>query len=398
MSEHLDLAAPEVHQDLDGFARAALADGSVQWSEAHRAWLVVSHAEVVAGFRDLRLSSDRSSVFRRQAERVPGLARTAELLSGWMVFRDPPAHPRLRAPVWRAFTARSLGALHDSIVVAVEELLDGIAESGRVDLGPSFARPLPALVIADLLGVGSEARQRFESWSDQLSSAVFSVSQRTVRAQEVAAATDEFELFFTDELERRRAQPTDDLLSLLAHAEGVEDLSPLELVGACTLLLFAGHETTTGLLMNAVHLLADHPDQVETLARGGASETAADELLRLVGPAKIMVRIATEDHERGGHVIAAGDTVFLVILTANRDPEAFERPGVLDLSRSPNPHVGFGWGPHHCLGANLARLETTIALEHLYARFPELRIDGTTPPWTGTALGLATPSLRVAVD
>lgn len=384
----IDLAGFEANNSPAEFAAAVLADGPVQWSDTHRAWLLLGHAEVSDGFRDTRLSADRITPLARLAQDRPAsFGRTVELLSGWMVFRDPPAHTRLRDPVRRAITPRTVDRLGDRIDATVSELLERIEPGEEWDFKERIAAPLPALIIADLLGVPGSERHRFQGWSDDLAEIVFSTQPGTLETEDLADATAQFTTFFGELLDHRRRHPGDDLVSAMA-TEGADELTTMELIGACTLLLFAGHETTTNLLTSSVRLLHDHPDQRARLSDDeSVTTTAADELLRLVGPAKSMVRKVAVGHERSGHELQVGDRVYLVILTANRDPAVFDEPGLVDLGREPNQHLGFGWGLHHCLGAPLARLEATITLRRLYERFGDLVILDPTRPWSGNALG-----------
>lgn len=383
----LDLASSEANNDPLGFAERALAGGAIQWSPTHKAWLLLSHEAVSEGFRDTRLSADRITPLERlAAERPEHFGRTVELLAGWMVFRDPPVHTRLRDPVKRSITPRTVDALRTNIETTIAALLDGI-EANEWDFKELIASPLPALIIADLLGVPGSERHRFQGWSDDLGQIVFSVRPGTLEVDELQSATDEFINFFTELLDHRRRHPGDDLVSIMAH-DSSDDLTSMELIGACTLLLFAGHETTTNLLTSSIRLLLDNPAARDRLVEDPTVElTAADELLRLAGPAKSMVRRVGEDHTRDGHNFEVGQRVHLVILTANRDAAIFERPGVVDLGRHPNPHLGFGWGPHHCIGAPLARLEATITLRRVFERFPDLALAEPDRTWSGNALG-----------
>ncbi|MEM7340733.1 MAG: cytochrome P450 [Actinomycetota bacterium] len=386
----IDLAGAEANNDPAGFAARVLADGPVQWSDTHRAWLLLGHAAVADGFRDTRLSADRITPLERLAqERPASFGKTVELLSGWMVFRDPPAHTRLRDPVRRAITPRTVDGLGPRIEATIDELLAPIAAGEEWDFKERIAAPLPALIIADLLGVPGSERHRFQGWSDDLAQIVFSTQPGSLEADDLAEATAQFTSFFGELLDHRRRHPGNDLVSVMA-TDGADELTAMELIGACTLLLFAGHETTTNLLTSSVRLLHDHPEQRRRLVGEGSASveaTAADELLRLVGPAKAMVRKVAVDHERAGQTFTAGDRVYLVILTANRDPAVFDSPGEVDLGREPNQHLGFGWGLHHCLGAPLARLEATITLRRLYGRFGDLTLLDPSRPWSGNALG-----------
>lgn len=387
-SRTLDLADAEVNQDPDRFAREVLERGSVQWSDAHRAWLVFSHAEVADCFRDTRLSADRIEPFQRVAAEHPdAFGQIVELLAGWMIFRDPPAHTRLRDPVRRAVTPRVVEGVRPAAERIVEELLAAMPSSGLFDFGAGFAEVLPALVIADLLGVPGSERHNFKQWSDDLGEIVFSVRPGAIPADRVRQAADDFTAFFSELIEHRTKHPGDDLISLMVKG-GANQLSAMEMVGACTLLLFAGHETTTNMLVSSVRVLHDHPDQRDRLVNDPAVlPYAADELLRVAGPAKSMVRRVAEPHERGGRQLERNQKVYLVILTANRDPAQFTEPERVDLGREPNTHLGFGWGLHHCLGAPLARMELTAALRRLYQEYPNLRPAEPDRPWSGNELG-----------
>ena len=395
----VDLGSTDSIRGPAAYFRAARElGGDVQWSKAQRAWVLLSHAEVEAAFRDqATLSADRTGVFgRAAAKHSPAFSVVAELLSGWMNFRDDPAHLRLREPVRAAFTPRAVGALEKDVREIVERT---IAEfrGDTVELYEAFARPIPALVIAALLGADPEDRARFQDWSDDLGAIVFSLAPGAVEEAPLVRATQGFVAFFTRLIERERANPSDNLLSALVHSE-VGELSTMELVGACTLLLFGGHETTTNLIDNALGLLLERPELAAELRADPALwDTAVDEFMRVVGPARTMARKVTIAHARGGQSLAKDDTVFLSIAAANHDERVFSRPASFDLARSPNPHLGFGWGPHFCLGANLARLEARIALRALLERFPKLRSAAPVPPLGGGTMGFSRRRLHVSV-
>src|SRR4029453_10263712 len=288
----LDLGSAESIRDPTGYFREQREQGgAVQWSSVHRAWAVLSHAEVEAAFRDTTaLSADRSDSFRRAAPRhSPAFGVVAELLSGWMNFRDDPTHARLREPVRAAFTPRSVGMLEESIRATVEEAIEGF-EGGTVDLHEGFARRIPALVIADLLGADRKDRERFQDWSDDIGAVVFSIAPGTVAEEPVGRATEQFVAFFSRLIERERAEPSGNLLSAIVH--GARDgLSPIELVGACTLLLFGGHETTTTLLDNALAILLERPELAAWLrAHPEAYGSPPGECVRAAGAARRRAR------------------------------------------------------------------------------------------------------------
>jgi cytochrome P450 len=387
----VDLGSREsVREPAAYFGAARARGGDVQWSDAQRGWALLSHAEVEAGFRDVEsLSADRTGVFARAAARhSPAFARVTELLAGWMNFRDDPAHARLREPVRAAFTPRAVAALEDAVREVVDETIAGFA-SDVVELHEAFSRPIPAVVIALLLGAEPADRARFQHWSDELAAMVFSLDPSGVDEAPLVAATDRFVAYFSALIERERATPGRNLLSAMVHSDA-GSLGTLELVGACTLLLFGGHETTTNLLDNSLALLLERPELAEALRRDRALwPTAIDELMRAIGPARTMARKVVVAHERGGQKLAPGDTVFLSIAAANHDERVFANPAEIDLARAPNPHLGFGWGPHFCLGANLARLEARVALSALLERYPRLEIVEPISPRAGGVMGFA---------
>jgi cytochrome P450 len=392
----IDLASKDSILDPAAYFAEAQRGGPVQWSAAQRGWVILSHEGVEAAFRDGEtLSADRSATFQRVAAgRSPAFGRVVELLSGWMNFRDPPAQTRLREPVKAAFTPRAISAMEPEIRSIVDHAIDGFAGE-VVDLSHDFAHPIPALVIAAILGVDPEERDRFARWSDDLGSLVFSMTPGATAEEPIVRATAEFTEFFSTLIERERAQPSGNVLSAIVHSD-VGNLSPMELVGACTLLLFGGHETTTTLLINALGLLLERPELMAWLrSHPEADSTAVEEFMRVVGPARTMPRKVAMAHERGGQRLEAGQNVFLCIAAANHDGAVFADPGRVDFERDPNPQLGFGWGIHYCLGANLARLEARIALRTLLDRFPQIVAEGPVPEIRASAMGFGRRPLRV---
>ena len=205
-----------------------------------------------------------------------------------------------------------------------------------------------------------------------------------------------FREFFGALVTDRRQGDDDSLIARIASLGTDFDLA--ELVGMCTMLLFAGHETTTSLIQNVVASLLERPDLAARLrAEPEIVPTAVDEFLRVQGPARTMVRKVAQPHERAGHPLEPGQTVYLCIAAANHDPRVFVEPGRFDPCRDPNPHLGFGWGLHHCLGAQLARAETVAVITRLLDRLPELRPAGAVPPLTGATMGFQRGTIRLEV-
>ncbi len=378
--------------ELDLFSPAAVADpypvldhlrdtDPVHWSPRYRSWFVTRHADVSAALRDPRFSSDRIGPFvdakLSGPDADPALQQTFAVLADWMVFKDPPDHTRLRRLLRTAFTPRSVAALEPRVRALSDELLDAVAGAGRADLVGSYAYPLTAAVIAEMLGVPAADRDLFKAWSDAISSLVFAGLGTPERYERATVGMLELRDYLGDLAERATRDPGDDLMSALVQARDEDDtLSDEEAISTGVLLLFAGHETTTNLIGNALLALLQHPDQRALLESGEVGVgPAIEEFLRYDGPAKTVVRQMAVDVELGGQVLRAGQRVFLCPPSANRDPAVFPRPGELDLTRRENPHVGFGFGLHYCLGAPLARLEAGVAIPAVLDRLPGLELD-----------------------
>jgi cytochrome P450 len=393
MPPELDLLAPEVVTDPHPAFASLREQDPVHWSERHRAWILTRYDDVAGLFRDLRLSSDRATPLVGRDDRVGGDDPVVSVLSRWMVFRDPPDHTRMRHALRPAFTPSAILALRPTVERVVDELLDGLPE--EFDFLAEFAVPLPAIVIAELLGIPPQDHGRFRSWSRDLATLVFAsgLPDRHRRGREALTA---LASYLGEQLAHRRARPGDDLLGALSVLQAAGELTAEEATANAVLLLFAGHETTTGLLANGLAALLAHPQQLELLrAQRSLMPSAVEELLRYEGPSKLMPRWAVKEVELRGRRIASGDLIYLVQTAANRDPNRFAEPDRLDIARDPNPHLGFGFGLHYCLGAPLARLETAIALSRLLDRRDRIELAGDPPRWRPNLLGRAVESLEV---
>ncbi len=349
----------------------------IHWSPALRGWVITRYDDVRSVATNREMSPDRLTPFFRSlpdpAQR--GLADVIRYLNLWMVFRNPPEHTRLRALMGKAFTPRAVEALRPNVAALVGTLLDRIGDGGAVDAIDALAGPLPALVIMDMLGVPREAVSSMKEWSDDM--VVFVGSARGAADKYARAERGAHEMagYFRAIIAERRAVPRDDMISaLIAARDEGNALSEDELVASCMLLLFAGHETTTNLIGNAIVALIRHPDQQARLrAEPALIDSAVEEFLRFDGPSHGLARVVAVDHEFGGKRLKQGERVFAMLNAANRDPRRFPDPDRLDLGRTPNRHLTFGVGPHFCLGAPLARIEGRLCLEALLRRFG--RID-----------------------
>jgi len=381
VSEDIDLLDPMAVEDPSRYLAVRRDRHPIAYSERHRAWVVMGHPEVSAAFRDERLSTERMDGFTRRlsGRRAEALARAMELLEGWMLFHEPPSHTRLRAPLARQFTPRATAQLQTRIEAIADQLCGSMAtRANPVDLVDSFTHPLPAAVIAELFGVPAELRDWLASWSEKFGVVVFGATGRADYEDVARAAGQEFADRIGDLMDRYRRVPADNLLSLLLAEENRPGgLTTTEIIGACSLLLFAGHDTTSSLLGSATVALLDRPEQAEAMRSvTNDVDLAIEEMLRYESPAKAMMRTVIDGHERNGHLFEPGQSVFLAISAANRDPRVFESPDLMNLARQPNPHLTFGFGHHFCLGASLARLEARIALPMLLRRFPNLALSG----------------------
>lgn len=405
-----DLLSPELTEDPFAYYAGLRASDPVHWAPGSKAWLLTRYDDVVAAFGDPRLSSDRVRPLLdvlpapRRAEYGPML----EIISRWMVVTDPPVHTRLSRLASRAFRQQRVSAMSGWIGELVEELLDDFVASGGDDFLAGLAYPLPAAVIARMMGVPQQDRGMFQHWSDELALVAFGAGgqDRAGRYARALAGVRELQEYLAGLIERRRREPGEDMISLLlgsAAGEGGDEdgdhLDDAELMALCSLILFAGHETTTNLLCNAIVALDRHPAELARLrADPSLVNRAVEEVLRFEGPIKILIRWVVQDHERDGRQVKAGDRVFLVLQSANRDKGTFADPDRFDIGRPGKPlHVGFGRGLHACLGAQLARIEARAALPKILGRLGDIRVCGEVT-WRPNIASRAVTGLRISYE
>lgn len=332
------------------------------------AWLATRYDDVRMVFGDRRFSRAMAV-----AADVPRM--TPHKLDDGIIMKDPPDHTRLRKLVAKAFTQRRVQQLRARVHELAEELVDAMVARGTpVDLVEHFALSLPVVVICELIGVPVADRPKFRAWSDGF------LSTNEITAQQYEANEAGFREYMSGLIAARRAEPADDLMTALIEARDEHDrLSELELIDMCNGLLVSGHETTASQIPNFVLVLLEHPERLAELqADLDLIPAAVEELTRFVplshGPG--FPRYATEDVEVGGVLVRRGEPVVADFASANRDPRKFEDPDVLRFDRAENPHLGFGHGVHHCLGAQLARVELQEGLRALLSKLPGLRVAG----------------------
>jgi cytochrome P450 len=346
-------------------------------------WMLTRYRDVHAVLRDPRFSVERirAPLVRDNLDRMPEFLRQSAQGMRTMLITDPPDHTRVRKLVNKAFTPKRVAALRAHIEAIVRELVAEARAKGEFDLIHDLAEPLPAIVIAELLGVPPGDHRQFREWSSAMIAGFASQSAKTREA--ATAASRSLFGYLADTIAARRRVPQDDLISAMIEAQEERDaLTDGELLATTNLLLLAGHETTTNLIGNGMLALLREPEAWRRLcAEPALLPTAIEELLRFDGPVQATVRVALEDVRIDEHTIPEGALVLVSIGAANHDPATFAEPDQLDLARDPNPHLAFGFGTHFCLGAPLARLEALLAFEGLTRSFPGLTLLDDTPQY-----------------
>jgi cytochrome P450 len=370
----LDLRDPAFIADPYPTWARIRAEDPVHYSERHRSWFLTRHADVETFFASPDLTADRGKAAKGGGATAPRKARS--------IGSDPPEHTAVRRLAQRGFTAREVEVLRPRIEAMVDRLLDRI--DADFDLIRDFAYPLPITVIAELFGVPEADRDQFSAWSREMAAGMDRFYSKAGSAFGGGAGMG---AYVAGLVGQRMKHPGDDLITRMLEAEDDDALTPSEVTSLCTLLVFAGHETTTNLIGNGVLALLHAPDQLDALrvADPPAVRTAIEELLRYDSPAQMINRAVLRDTTIGGVRLAAGDSVVAVLGAANRDPERFAHADDLDVARHPNPHLAFGQGPHFCLGAALSRREAQIAVPALLEHVRDLRLAAA-PHWRPTAV------------
>lgn len=336
-----------------------------RFPDGQQGWLVTGYDEAVEALKEPRFIKDFSKLYGGSMDGMSVFTQN-------MLFSDPPDHRRLRGLAQKAFTPRVIDGMRGRIEEITEELLDAMEQKKEINLIDDFAFPLPIIVICEILGVPSEDREKFRVWSNSLiegSSGEPGVS--------VYQHMNDFIRYLGEWFNKTRHEPKDDLISKLIEAEEAGDrLTEKELFGVVTLLIVAGHETTVNLIGNTFLNLLKNPEQKEMLMENPELiDRAIEESLRFDGPVEFSTsRWANENFTFGGKAMKRGELVVVALNAANRDSVKFSEADIFDITREKSPHLAFGTGIHHCLGAPLARMEGKIAISRLLARFPELQL------------------------
>ena len=354
----------------------------IAWLPELHGYLFTRRADVVALLKDRRLDSGNptQSFAGLSQEQLAQLRPLAECITMWMGHTTPEGHLRFQLLLKQYFTPAAMEKLRPRVRQITKELLDAVADAGRMEVVHDLAFPLPANIIAEMFGMPVEDRHLLRVWSGSIG-AVFNQSS----FEDLLAAQrgiGEFQDYLRVLVERRRGELGEDLISELLRAEGEGRISTEEIVANCVLLLFAGHETTAGVITHGLGLLLDHPDQLALLRDNPElGKSAVEEMLRYDGTVHAVVRTVAEPIEFEGHQFEVGDRFYLSLLAANHDPAHIDDPDRFDIARDRNVHVAFGVGLFYCLGASLARVETSECLRVLLERFPDAHWDGD-PEWS----------------
>jgi cytochrome P450 len=345
-------------------------------------WLVTSYADVVGVLQ--RFSAQRAPTVEKLTELgLAQLSPIARLMAEQMLFLDPPQHTRVRALAAAAFTPRRVELLREHIQVVADDLLDAAVDRGEMDVMSDFAHRLPAIVMATTLGLPIEDYPRLKAWAEEFADMLGAIQHNPTVAAGLLRRLEDMTSYFRDAVRRQAASPSDGLVGAMAMAEvDGERLSEDEVVGNLILTMVGGYETTSHLIGSGLLTLLRNPDELARLRdEPDLMPSAVEELLRLESPIQHTARVATADVEIGGQLIHRGDAVLALLGAANRDPAQFPDPNRVDLARTDNRHLAFGWAGHFCFGASMARLEGAIALATLLRRLPDVRLVSEQVSW-----------------
>lgn len=398
----IDVNDPRFYDDPWDAYRWLRDHSRVHWDAANDLWVVSRH-------EDVSLVSRNNARYSAAGGVRPAVAAPMSIIT-----MDDPEHTVQRRIVSKGFTPRKVADLADHIREVSRGIVGEIASRGEVDFVPEFAMHVPLIVIAEMMGLDPDMRERLYAWSDDMMNGDGHSEPDDPALLAAAEAFGEYTTMCQELINERRLIPKDDLISTLTSALDAGDLAKLDL-GAVTaktvsentalddyellmflvLLVVAGNETTRNALSGGLLAFSRFPEERERLiADPSLMDTAVDEIVRYVSPVMSFCRTATEDHEIHGEQILKDQKVLMLYQAANRDERVFDDPDTFRIDRSPNPHLGFGIGTHFCMGANLAKAEIRVVFEELFARLPDIRVpDGVTPRRGDSALVLAISSL-----
>ncbi|MEL7045786.1 MAG: cytochrome P450 [Pseudomonadota bacterium] len=374
----------------------------VYWCEALRGWVITRYDDAKAVLRNEDFSADRITPFYKaqSPQRQTRIEQLIRYLNTWVAFRDPPEHTRLRKLMKTVFTPETVAAQRPAVERSVNRLIARLEGKRNFDFIQEFAFPLPAMVIMDLLGLPEEDMDDLKDWSNQMQLFIGSATTSPHKYDLAEAGATAMAAYFREAIQDREQRPGGDLISQLMALGEVDDaLSEDEVIGTCMLFLFGGHETTTNLIGNGVRVLLENPEEKQRLLEEPSLiDSAVEEILRYDGPTGASVRLVARSHSMHGVRLEAGQRVFVMINAANRDPRAFHDPDRVDITRSPNNHLTFNYGPHFCMGAPLARLEGQVALGEVLRRLPGITLAAEGYDYMDTMIMRGVRSMPVRIE
>lgn len=351
-------------------------EAPVYWDPYLHAWVVTRYADVITVLHNF--SANRTpSPEQLAAIGLAELAPVAQVMVKQMLFMDAPDHARLRGLASTAFTPVRVEALRSHIREILDDLLEPLLVAGRMDVIADLAAPLPAIVTAEMMGVPTADADQLKEWSADFAEVLGNFQHNPDRASRTLKCVEEMTSYFRDAIQSQRDQPRDGLINALLTAEIDGDrLTEEEIIANCIVTMVGGQETTTNLIGNGMLTLLRHPDELERLRNDlTLIPSAVEELLRYESPSQHTARICPEDTELGGKKIRKGQAVIAVMGAGNRDPERFPDPDRLDLGRTDNRHLAFGWASHFCFGAPLARIEGQLVFEAIARRLVNVKLE-----------------------
>jgi cytochrome P450 len=392
----------EVQQNLDIDAALVSADfvrdpyalldvlrerDAVHWSDSLGAWVLTRYHDVTATFKHVDTYSNEGRLARAAAYLPEPRSELAEFDAHYktkgLLHSDPPDHTRMRRLISRAFAPRAIDRMRPRIQQIVDQLIDRVAPKGQMDVIEDLAFSLPAIVLADMMGVPAEQGPVFRVWADRLLG--FQGVNRPGKPLLLAAqeALVEARAYLAKLVALRRREQGEDLISLMVgDAEGAGTMTDAEIINTGMTLLTAGHETTTSLIGNGLLTLLQHRDQWSELrADRSLVDSAIEEILRFESPVSRQPRLLKHDTTLSSRTLPEGAMVFQMLGAANRDPEVFTDPATFNIQRHPNRHIAFGQGIHFCIGAPLARAEGEIVFQSVLERLPQLRLVDRAADW-----------------
>jgi pimeloyl-[acyl-carrier protein] synthase len=371
-----DLLDPEVLANPYPLFHRLRTEDPVHWDPFLHAWVVTRYHDVVTVLH--QYSAQRTPAPERLDKMgLASLNPIAEIMVKQMLFLDAPAHTRLRSLASYAFTPHRVEVLRGHIREIIHRMLDNVQAKGSMDVIADLAEPLPCIVTAEMFGVPVEDHQQLKAWSQDFAEMLGNFQHNAERAPRILKSVLDMADYFRSAIREQRLHPRDGLVSSLMNAEIQGDrLTEEEVIANCIVTMVGGQETTTNLIGNGVLSLLRNPEQLQMLrADLSLIPSAVEELLRYESPSQHTARLAPEDTILGGKRIQKRQAVIAVMAAGNRDPERFPEPDRLDITRTDNRHLAFGWAAHFCFGAALARIEGQIVFELMLRRLPNWSLD-----------------------